>query len=192
MALNEVTSNDRGVRTHALPCGRTVQDVWEDLEAGVVTAHEASCGHCATARRSLQQLAEATRLLLADPVEPPPGLVDRIMAAVRADMRRTEKLPLPSDLGPAEISEPAVAAVLRYTADGVPGVRARSCRVTLAGEPGVVRVRMTLALRFGTGPAGRVFEQVRARVGAAVTGQVGFTVSGIDLELVDVWEGVPR
>lgn len=190
--LDHTASTARTVRGHALPCGRAVQDVWEDLEAGRVTPHEASCEHCTTARRGLAQLAEATRSLLADPAEPPPGMLDRIMAAVRADVRRAETLPLPSELGPAEISEPAVAAVLRYAADGVPGVRARSCRIELAGDPGAVRVRMSLALRYGTESAATVFGRVRARVGAAISGQIGFTAAAIDLELVDVWHGESR
>lgn len=180
MALNS------RVEGHPLPCGRLVEDVWEDLEASRRTDHEAQCEHCGTARRSLEQLAEATRLLLHDPAEPPPGLLDRIMAAVRAEVRRSERLPLPSEFGPAEVSEPAVAVVLRFAADRVAGVRARSCRIQLDDE-GAVRVRMSLSLRYGSGPAGELFAQVRTRIAAALSGQVGLTAVAVDLELVDVW-----
>lgn len=107
-------------------------------------------------------------MLVADPAEPPPSLLDRIMAAVRADVRRTERLPLPSDLGPAEISEIAVAVVLRFAADSVVGVRARSCRIELApGDFGAVQVRMSVSLRYGTAPAGEVFDRIRERIATA-------------------------
>lgn len=190
MAMNHPTPRARN-RDHPLPCGRSVEDVWNDVEARRTSSHDATCEHCATARGSLHQLAEATRALLADPAEPPPGLLDRIMAAVRADLRRTETLPLPSDLGPADISEPAVAAVLRYATDSVAGVRARSCRIEWADVPDAVRIRMTLSLRYGTAPGTAVFSAVRERITTAMTGQVGLSPAVIDLEVVDVWDGSP-
>lgn len=190
MAMND-HALDGEVRTHPLPCGHSVEEVWEHLETGTVTSHEAACEHCASSRRSLRQLAEATRLLLADPAEPPAGLLDRVMAAVRADVRRVSTLALPSDRGPVDVSVPAVAAVLRFAADGVPGVRARSCHLeVLDPDAGTVRVAMTLSSRWGTGTA--VFDEVRSRVGAALAGQVGLTATAVDLELVDVWQAGPR
>lgn len=173
---------------HPLPCGRLVEDVFEDAQAARADAHSAACEHCATARRSLHQLTEATRLLVQDPAEPPPGLLDRVMAAVRAELRRGAALPLPARLGPAEISEQAVAVVLRYAADGVAGARARSCRIAAEPDrPGSVRIRMSLSLRYRSGPVQALVAEVRRRVSAALSGQVGLNALTVDLELVDIW-----
>lgn len=187
MAVNSRTDG------HPLPCGRLVEDLFDDLEAGRPDAHSAGCEHCATARRSLHQLAEATRLLVDDPAEPPPRLLDRVMSAVRAELRRGTMLPLSAELGPADVAEQAVAVVLRYAADSVPGVWARSCRVDPEPDrPGAAWIRMTLSLRFGTGPAQPLLAEVRRRVSTALSGQVGLQAHTIDLELVDIWPWEPR
>lgn len=173
---------------HPLPCGRLVEDVFADLEAGRLDEHGLCCEHCATARLSLENLSAATQALVEDTAEPPPALLDRVMQAVRADLRRGDVLPLPTELGPADISEQAVAAVLRYAADTVPGVRARSCRITInPGRIPAVQVRMSLSLRYGTGPAERLFSDIRRRIGAALAGQIGLFADTIDLEVVDLW-----
>lgn len=177
---------------HPLPCGRLVEEVFDDVEAGLTDAHGARCEHCATARRSLHQLAAATRLLVQDPAEPPPRLLDRVMAAVRVELRRGATLPLPAELGPADVSEQAVAVALRYAADSVAGVWARSCRLEVEPHrPGAVRIRMSLSLRYGSGPAEPMLAQVRRRVVAALSGQVGLHADRVDLELVDVWPEEP-
>lgn len=188
MAVNKL--GDR-VGGHPLPCGRFVEDVFDDLEAGRTDDHGRSCPHCTTARRSLTTLVEATRALVDDPVEPPANLLDRIMQAVRAEARRGAALPLTSpvpDLGPIDISEQAVAAVVRYAADTVEGVRARSCRVVAdPADPRALRIEMTVSLRYGTGPAQDVLDTVRARIGSALRGQVGARAGAVDLDVVDLW-----
>ena len=189
---------------HPLPCGRFVEDVFDDLEVGRADEHSRGCPHCATARRSLTTLMEATRALVDDPAEPPPNLLDRIMQAVRAEGRRGAALPLvptddtgaaAPDLGPVDISEQAVAAVVRYAADTVEGVRARSCRIVVdPADPHALRIEMTVSLRYGTGPAQDLLDIVRARIGSALQGQVGVRAGAVDLHVVDLWpdgEGRP-
>ncbi len=187
--MNERPVNERAVSNregHPLPCGRLVEDVYDDLEAGRPGPHP-GCEHCTTARRSLEKLAEATRQIFADPAVPPPGLLERVMTAVRAEVRRGDVLPLPAELGPADVSEQAVAVVLRYVADTVTGVRARSCRVEIDPDRAhTVRIRMTLALRYRS--AAELLAEVRRRVTAAMSGQIGLDTAAVDLELVDVWD----
>jgi hypothetical protein len=145
------------VHGHLLPCGRLVENLFDDVEAGRTDEHTRACAHCTTARRGVENLATATHALVADPSEPPAGLVERIMQVVRLEFRRGESLPLPSVHGPADISEHAVAAVLRYATDSVPGVRARSCRITPHPDrPVVVRVQMSLLVRYGAGPVEQI------------------------------------
>lgn len=191
MAVNQLDG-------HPLPCGRLVEDVFDDIEAGRTDAHGRTCEHCITAGRSLAALQEATRALVEDPAEPPAGLLDRIMQAVVAEGRRGERLPPAAtngsgdpfdiDLGPIDISEQAVAAVVRYAADTVDGVRARSCRVSIDGDdPRALIIALTVSLRYGSGPVAEQIAVVRSRIATAVKGQVGVRAAGIDIRVVDVW-----
>lgn len=172
---------------HPLACGRTVEDVWEELDSGTPSAHLIDCPHCRTARAGLEQLAEATAFLIDDPVEVPSGLLDRIMTSVRADVYLGRTIPLPTGAAEVELSVSALAAVLRYAVDAVPGIRARQCRIELVPErPDAVRVSMTVALRFGSGQVDAL-EFARERVASALRGQVGYDLDRLDFDVVDVW-----
>lgn len=174
---------------HLLPCERLVEDLFDDLDAGRSDEHRVTCEHCATAERSLHHLLEATRALIDDPAEPPPNLLDRIMGAVRAELRRVDVLPLPAELGPADISAQAVASVLRYAVDTVAGVRARSCRIELEPDHAdTVRITLSLSLHYGAGPIRPLLDEVRHRLHAALAGQVGLRADAIDVDVVDVWD----
>jgi hypothetical protein len=182
-------------RGHPLPCGRTVEQVWQDMETGAATGgvdgHPADCPHCATARASLEQLADATRLLVEDPVEPPTGLLDKVMAAVRADLMHGGTIPLPTPSGAVvDISTHALSAVLRYAVDTVAGVRAHRCRIVVDPEtPHTVRVWMSVSLHYGSGHVAAL-ELARRRVAAALTDRIGLSLSGLDFEVADVWTDV--
>lgn len=175
----------------ALPCGRRVEDLWDlvDDPAAVRDAHVAGCPHCRTAMAGLAALAEATRAVFEDEsLTPSTSLQGRIMAAVRADVRRVSRLPLtPGEHGPVDVSEQAVAAVLRFAADSVDGVRARRCRLERL-DTGAVRVDLSIAVRFSGGTSVRTVQLVRERVGAVAVAHVGLVVDGIDVEVEDVWD----
>lgn len=189
---------DRTAPAHELPCGRHVEDVLDELDHGTVSGHTRSCAHCTTARHGIEALNEATRILLDDPVEPEPGLVDRIMNAVRVEIRHSEGLTLPTGADHADISIRAVASLLRFAADTVPGARARHCRVeplpdpetdpgTGAGAVPAVRIDMTLTVRYGT-PLEPLLEQVRAQLVAAMAGHIGLEARTVNLDVVDLWD----
>ncbi|GAA1114715.1 hypothetical protein GCM10009630_10140 [Kribbella jejuensis] len=179
---------------YELPCGQTVDAVWDDLRADRVTAHGLDCPHCTTTRAGLSQLAEATKLLVEDQTELPANLVDSIMTAVRADLRlaRTIQLPpeLPTATGYVDISFHALAAVLRYVVDGVDGIRAHECRIDPAadqsGAPGTIRVWMSVSLRFGSGRVAALAE-ARRRVASALPQRIGLQLDSLDFEVADVW-----
>lgn len=178
-------------RTHAgaLPCGRSVEELWDGLRSAP-DAHVQDCPHCRTALVSLTALAEATRAVVDDDesLVPSPSLATRIMSAVRADVRRTSRLPLPAgEHGPVDISEQAVAAVLRFAADSVDGVRARRCRLQRV-EGGAVRVDLSISVRFSGGTSVATVDVVRDRVRAVATAHVGLDLAGIDVEVEDVWD----
>ncbi|WP_020669293.1 hypothetical protein [Amycolatopsis nigrescens] len=190
MAVNRATGG------YELPCERDLEQVWERLDAvdqGLADEHELSCPHCRTARESLRALREVTGELAAELEEPPPDLVGRIMSAVRAEVRRGHMMRLPStEPGVVEVSEQAVAVVLRYAADAVPGVRARRCRVRTVGigdgGESLVEVELTLAVGMRNVAGGEALEQVRERVGAAATARVGLRLVALDLVVEDVYD----
>lgn len=155
-------------------------------------------------------LREVTGELAAEDIAPPRDLTSRIMSAVRAEVRRRDLLALPTpEPGGARISVPAVAAVLRFAADTVEGVRARHCQVSVP-QPGdadspdadfpdgewqdaerqdyAIEVAMEIAVSY------RVFTenalgQVRARVTAAAQAGIGLRLARLDLTVTDLYDG---
>ncbi|UGT63965.1 anti-sigma factor family protein [Nocardia asteroides] len=199
MAVNSAA--DHEATGYRLPCGRDLEQVWDRLdavEAGLGDEHETHCPHCATARESLRALRVATAELIAEPEPAPPDLTARIMSAVRAEVRRGRTMSLATpEPGGVEVSERAVAAVLRFAADSVPGVRTRRCRIKPVGtEPdgrAAVEVELAFALAAGT-PVGGVLPVVRQRVSAALNGDIGVSVRRLDVVVADLYvdDAAPR
>ncbi|MEV6413636.1 hypothetical protein [Kribbella sp. NPDC051718] len=177
---------------HLLPCGRSVEEVWDEMEAGRASAHSLDCPHCTTARASLDELSEATRALIDDPAEPSAGFLDKIMTAVRADLSLGQTIPLPTPTAQVDISTSALAAVLRYVVDGVDGIRAHQCKIEMPpASPESVRVWMSVALRFGSGQVAAL-DEARLRVAAALPERIGLALETLDFEVVDVWTDPDR
>jgi len=173
---------------YPLPCGHSLDELWISVQTGTHTVHQQSCPHCRTAADGLTALADATRALQADAAEPSADLLGRIMTAVRTDLRRGRTFTLPGERGPIRMSEQAAAAVLRYAADTVNGVRARRCRIeTIPDRPDTIRIYVALALRYRTGPADAVLDQVRRRLAVTARASLGLVIEAVDLEVVDLW-----
>ncbi|MEU9014990.1 Asp23/Gls24 family envelope stress response protein [Streptomyces sp. NPDC048479] len=176
---------------YMLPCGRDVETVWERLDpfdSGRADAHDHACEYCSAARESLRVLREVTGELASEASSPPPGLTGRIMSAVRAEVRRHTMLTLPTaEPGGVRISEQAVAAVLRFAADSVDGVRARRCRITATETDGAVEVAMSLAVSY-RGFAADAIDEVRERVRAAAAARVGISLVRLDLTVEDLFD----
>ena len=174
---------------HSLPCGRDVEQVWEAID--LADGHTRVCPHCAVVRESLLVLRAATDEMAREEIEPPFDLVGRVMSAVRADVRRTEVVPLPGD-GLARISTQAIAALLRYAADGVYGVRARTCRVVEAPESTsadpLIEVELHIAISADK-VTHETFDVVRQRVLTATSARIGVRLAQLDLVVSDVLEG---
>lgn len=187
-----------------LACGRSADAVWDRAVSGTPPdAHERDCPHCRAATADARGLDAIVHRLAAERLEPPPSVMERVMVAVRSELRPHEVLTLPSPHGPARLSRAAAAAVVRHTVDAMAGVRARSCRIeqvddTSAGagaEPAADRyaadVRITVTARFGVDLAS-VTARVRQMVAAAGEQALGVPVRRVDIEVVDVFEdGAP-
>jgi hypothetical protein len=190
MAVNPETQG------YLLPCGRDVETVWDrlaDVEAGRVDEHDLTCPDCRDARASLIAMREMTGELLADNAQPTPHLTGRIMSAVRAEVRRRhDMVPLTTPRpGRVRISEQAVAAVLRFAADNVAGVRARRCRVRASDTGGaegelVLDVELSIAVSYQHFNW-RALDLVRERVAAAAATRIGPRMQRLDLIVEDLY-----
>ncbi|MER5472592.1 hypothetical protein ABZX90_39435 [Streptomyces sp. NPDC002935] len=171
----------------ALPCGRLLSRVWEQTQDAAPPAdpHTLSCPHCREAVEGLATVNAATRALRADD---PPGLhalADRVMNAVRAEVRLGRLLPLADPDRELRIAESAAAKILRQAADTVPGARAATCRLAPAGEGTGVRVTMTLTTTLDRPLPDRV-QQVRRAVLHSAAQDLGLAVTAVDITVIDI------
>ena len=181
-----------------LGCGRDAALVWDRAEAGLPPdEHERDCPHCSAAFAEADRLHRLVHRMAAEPVEPPPSVLERAMGAVRTEFRQRDLLELASPHGPARLSRPAAAAVLRHAVDRMAGVRARSCRIEQAagpgpdGQPAAADVMITVTARFGVELAS-VTARVRQMVLAAGEQALGLPVRRVDIDVVDVFEDGQR
>ncbi|RPE39923.1 hypothetical protein EDD90_2949 [Streptomyces sp. Ag109_O5-1] len=176
----------------ALPCGRLLSRVWEQAqdEAPAADPHTVSCPHCREAAEGLATVNAATRALRA--VDPPGlhALADRVMNAVRTEVGLGRLLPLADPDRDLRITESAAAKALRQAADGVPGARAATCRLTSAGEGTDIRVTMTLVAMLDRPLPERV-HQVRRAILHSAGQDLGLAVTAVDISVVDVLEPWP-
>ena len=177
-----------------LGCGRDAALCWDRAEAGLPPdEHERDCPHCSAAFAEADRLHRLVHRMAAEPVEPPPSVLERAMGAVRTEFRQRDLLELASPHGPARLSRPAAAAVLRHAVDRVAGVRARSCRIEQAagpgpdGQPAAADVMITVTARFGVELAS-VTARVRQLVLATSEQALGVPVRRVDIDVVDVFE----
>jgi hypothetical protein len=151
-------------RVEPLACGRDAADVWDHAEAGV---------------------------LAAEPLRPPPSVLEQVMGAVVADLRPHELLALGPD---AWLGRPTAEAALRHVVDTMDGLRARRCRIEQlrapdgsGDDPAAVWVRVTVAARFGVDLAS-VTARVRQMMISAGDRTLGVPIAGVDILVEDLWE----
>jgi hypothetical protein len=176
-----------GIEIELLACGRDAAVVWDRAEAGVEPdAHERDCPYCLAVYADAGLLDVTVRRLAEEPVEPPPSVLDAVMAAVRTEPRLQETLALESPLGPNRLLHSAAAAVLRAVVDAVGGLRARSCRIEQPEQGPAADVALTVVAPFGADLAA-VTAEARRMVLAASTEVLGVPVGRVDIEVVDLW-----
>lgn len=176
-----------------LACGRDAATVWDRAEAGTPPdAHERGCPHCTAAYADAGGLNSVVHRMAAEELAPPATVMDRVVGAMLSELRPYDLLTLASPHGPAHLSRPAAAAVLRNVVDRMGGVRARSCRIEQSeggpdGRPDA-DVTVTVTARFGVDLAS-VTARVRQMVLAAGEQALGVPVRRVDIEVVDIYEG---
>jgi hypothetical protein len=167
-----------------LPCGRTLRHAWEQARDSGATAdpHATNCPHCQQAAEGLAALDRATRALRAKDRPHSRSLADRVMKAVRAEVRLGAMLPLDDPAQDLRIAERAAAKVLRRAADSVPGARAASCRLVPTEDGTAVHAFMTLATTLDQPLPDRA-AQVRRAVLHAADHELGLAIAGVDLRI---------
>ncbi|MGP3923341.1 hypothetical protein [Streptomyces sp. 8N616] len=175
-----------------LPCGRPLRVVWEQARdmghLGLpADPHTTDCPYCRQAVEGLAALDEASRAMRDQ--ERPSGLTlaERVMHAVRAEVRLGRMLPLDDPAQDLQIAETAAAKVLRRAADSVPGSQAASCRLRPAEDGRAVHITLTLFVALDRPVPDRAGE-VRRAVFDAAERTLGLAINGIDLEIADVLE----
>ncbi|MEU9299642.1 hypothetical protein [Streptomyces sp. NPDC048269] len=171
--------------TELLPCGRPLLDAWQQARspgAAAFDAHTSGCPYCRQAVEGLRALDQATRSLRAEEQPDVHSLANRVINAVRTEVRLGASLPLDDPDHDLRIAESAAAKVLRRAADTVPGARAASCRLTPTRDDTAVHVVMTLATTLDR-PLRERAAQVRRAVLHAAHHDLGLAVTGVDLEI---------
>ncbi|MFD3538590.1 hypothetical protein ACFWUQ_03710 [Streptomyces sp. NPDC058662] len=181
---------ERSPGAEPLPCGHPLGRAWEQARApaGAQDPYAAACPYCQEAAAGLAVLDRATRALRAE--EQPDGrsLANRVIDAVRAEVRLGAMLWLDDPDRDLRIAESAAAKVLRRAADTVPGARAASCRLTpVQGRRSVHVVAITVAAALDQ-PLRERAERVRQAVFDAAEHVLGLTVTVVDLEINAVLE----
>ena len=124
---------------HGLPCGRDSLSVWENARNDTHDQHEATCPYCQGVYEQFRILAIASDPYLAQAITAPPSLIATAMRTVLAELRPGRPLPIPSDAGPAFITDTALAAALRAALDADPAVITHRCRIDTVDLPETVR-----------------------------------------------------
>ena len=175
-----------------LPCGRDPLEVADHAAAGVLDAHERDCPYCAAvikaASLSARLGAEAAGAAVEDSA-PPRDLVPAVMRSVRTELRSAREIPVPSDEGPAFVTDHVVATVLRDVLDAAGGLVVSSCRVEMLSGSGL-GVRVEAFGHYDDDLAAEA-AAVRDRVVATLRRDFGLEADdGVDVAVVDIVETV--
>lgn len=185
-----------------LGCGRLIDDVWATADQRP-DPHEQGCPHCRRARASLADLSAATVALRLQDEElrPGPRVRTAVMSLVRAQVRRTQPIPLavPGPGGAAEltISEQAVVAAVWTAADATPGVHVRRCDVRLSptgqrtGQPAAITVAITVAVSVDVALSTSIPDAVphlRARITTQLAAETGLDARTVHVTVEDVFD----
>ncbi len=116
-----------------LPCGAPVAGLFEQVAAGRearLTQHQVGCAHCRATLAEVGELWGPIRLMAAEKVSAPAGMVEQVMARVRDLAREVWYAVLPDERGSTRIAARVVGVLARRAAASVPGVRVALGRST--------------------------------------------------------------
>jgi uncharacterized alkaline shock family protein YloU len=185
-----------------LECGAVVADLLEQVAEGHaddLTSHQAGCPYC---KDTLSREADSWRAvegMRAEPVQPSPQLLARVMQRTRAGLEDWG-IELGRERGVTRVSRAVLTSLAFWTASAAPGVRevfearprgtvqragrSRSRREQLL-SPHNLRIELELSLHYGFS-ALVVAEEVRRAVMVQVWEATGLELAGVELMIADV------
>lgn len=179
--------SESAVPQTVLPCGRDAVDVAEHAAAGTLDEHERDCPHCGSvvAAVALSARVGAEAAAADGDVDPPRDLVPAVMRSVRTELRTAREIPVPSDDGPAFVTDHVVTTVLRDALDRAGGLVVSSCRVEVLSGSGLgVRVE---ALGHYLDDLGAGAAAARDLVVTTLRRDLGLVATaGVDVAVVDL------
>ncbi len=189
--------------TSELECGAVVADLLEQVaegHAGELTSHQAGCPYCKLALSRAADSWRAVEGLRAEPVQPSPQLLARVMQRTWAGLEDWQ-IELGGERGVTRVSRAVLTSLAFWTASAAPGVRevfgARPTGTALqrAGRsrgrrerllsPHNLRIELELSLHYGFN-ALVVAEAVRRAVIDQVREVAGLELAGVELLIADV------
>jgi uncharacterized alkaline shock family protein YloU len=186
-----------------LECGAVVADLLEqvaDGHADELTSHQAGCPYCMDTLSRAADSWRAVEGLRAEPVQPSPQLLARVMQRTRAGLEDWQ-IELGGERGVTQVSRAVLTSLAFWTASAAPGVRevfgARptGTDVQRAGpstsrrerllSPHDLRIELEVSVQYGFN-ALVVAEEVRKAVIDQVREVAGLELAGVDLLITDV------
>ena len=192
-----------------LPCGRSWDDLLEQVSVGdgrPHDRHQQECAHCQAALAELGRLWGPVRALAAERVQAPARLTERVMRTVRETAQERWHSLQPGERGSTRVAARVIGTLARLAAGRVPGVAVALGRSTdpataasrqhatdthrwpgtavgVAGGSAVVEI--ALAVEYGTDIAGAA-EQVRQAVVRDIAALGGLDQVHVDITVDDV------
>lgn len=151
MAMNDPSDDNSGADRELLPCGADLAELWD---TGRPAGEHTTCPDCHTALISLDGLHQTVRSAITEDGDDTDhsAFLDRVMIAVRTEIRPGQLVPLGEETDDDWITEAAATRILRAAADQVPGVCAGSCRISGLHEPQSPRLSRLTARALPRGP----------------------------------------
>jgi uncharacterized alkaline shock family protein YloU len=186
-----------------LECGAVVADLLEQVAEGhadELTSHQTGCPYC---KLTLSRAADSWRAvegLRAEPVQPSPQLLARVIQRTRAGLEDWQ-IELGGERGVTRVSRAVLTSLAFWTASAAPGVRevlgarptgtdvqragASESRRERLLSPHNLRIELELSLHYGLN-AWVVAEEVRRAVIDQVWEVTGLELAGVELLIADV------
>jgi uncharacterized alkaline shock family protein YloU len=195
-----------------LPCGVRLDELLAQVADRTPPrdpAHQRGCPHCRATLAQLADLWAPVHDLAAEDVRAPAGLLQAVMAEVRALSRADWAAVLREDAGQTRIAARVVGAIARLAAESVPHVTLALGGGRLATQAGAVTdqarvagaegedatdvgiagshvvVEVQIAVDYGVSVQ-QVADQVRRRIARHLAAQTGLTTTEVNVVVVDV------
>ncbi len=187
--------DDARLGTDRLVCGRLVEDLVDQADAGRLEptdAHQAGCRYCRRALRDAAVSGAALGLLRADNSPVPSALVDRVLRSVRRTRPPAALFELPAGgsspvPGRVRVSGQLLADVARVAAAGQSGVTVTRAVAALVGAGADRHLRVSLSVLVdGCTPLPELAAGVRRAVRAALRRAVSTDEVDVELTALDL------